>query len=113
MPSISGVETVMVVGGSCYDVNDQRYYPLPYIRFNDTESIKIQAHVVSGSLATLVFTNFSTAYSLKDISVVIRYTKSSSNNRSLSKGGGEQETKQEVKEEPTEEPKEENNEAER
>lgn len=83
MPSISGVETVMVVGGSCYDVNDQRYYPLPYIRFNDTESIKIQAHVVSGSLATLVFTNFSTAYSLKDISVVIRYTKSSSN-RSLS-----------------------------
>ena len=75
MPTISGVESVMVMGGTCYDVNDQRYYPLPYIRATDSESLKIQAHVAGGALATIIFTAQSSAYSLKDICVVVRYTK--------------------------------------
>lgn len=78
MPTINGIKNVMIISGSCYDNNDQRYYPLPYIRVIDAESIKVQAHVANGSLNTYVFTNQSGTYALKDIYLTVRYTKATS-----------------------------------
>lgn len=73
LPSITGVENVMIVGGCCYDATDSRYYPIPYMRVNDTESVKVQAHVDSGTLSALLFSGLS--YSLTDIYFTVRYTK--------------------------------------
>jgi len=73
LPSITGVENVIVVGGCCYNATDSRHYPIPYTRVNDTESVKLQAHVDSGTLSAILFSGQS--YSLTDIYFTVRYTK--------------------------------------
>ena len=73
LPAITGVENVITMSGCCYDVTEGRHYPIPYIRFNDSESIKVQAHVVSGTLSAILFSGNS--FSLSDIYYTVRYTK--------------------------------------
>lgn len=76
MPTQSDIERLIFYDGSVYDVNDQRYYAIPYERISAIEGIWLQCHVLSDhTLTPLLFTRQTQTYSLANIYVTIRYTK--------------------------------------
>ena len=76
MPTQSGIERLVSYKGSAYDVNEQRYYALPYNRIRDVEGIWILCYVLSDhTLTPVLFTRQSATYNLSDIFVTIQYTK--------------------------------------
>ena len=76
MPSQNDIERIVSYKGSVYDIDDQRYYALPYERITDTEGIWVSCHVLPDhTLTPVLFTRQSTTYNLSNIFVAIQYTK--------------------------------------
>lgn len=76
MPTQNDIERLVLYKGSVYDINDQRYYALPYERFSSVEGIWILCHVLPDhTLTPVLFTRQSDTYSLSNIFVTIQYTK--------------------------------------
>lgn len=79
LPTQSDIERLIFYDGSVYDVNDQRYYAIPYERISAIEGIWLQCHVLSDhTLTPILFTRQSQTYSLADIYITLRYTKTTS-----------------------------------
>ena len=74
--NLTNVERVIYKSGTAFDVNDNRWYSLPYNRQIIAENLFVVMHRLSDETVSIgLVTNQSTNYSLSNIMITIQYTK--------------------------------------